>query len=181
MVGQILLDHPLSYALTATANFPVDTPKNPFIAQVNIETIEVFMNKVCYQGVVEKKTIRQQKVVEGHKDDDDCKNRLEPESHKDSLKHVDDDDDKNDEKVDEEEIGALRMMCRRQGYMIQNMEWKEDNIHSYHIDHQEDNAPPEGEKRVKRHKASKSLKSIKGSLSKHSAKDSITYNEGYIE
>nr|GEZ39498.1 hypothetical protein [Tanacetum cinerariifolium] len=100
---------------------------------------------------------------------------LEPESHKDSLKHVDDDDDKNDEKVDEEERGALRMMCRRQGYMIQNMERKEDNIHSYHIDHQVDNAPPEGEKRVKRHKASKSLKSIRGSLSKHSAKDSITY------
>ncbi|GJW96958.1 hypothetical protein Tco_0178766 [Tanacetum coccineum] len=44
-----------------------------------------------------------------------------------------------------------------------------------HDDHQEDDAPPEGEKRVKRHKASKSSKSARGSLSKHSAKDSTTY------
>ncbi|GKB17459.1 hypothetical protein Tco_0851382 [Tanacetum coccineum] len=38
----------------------------------------------------------------------------------------------------------------------------DDDIHSQrHDDHQEDDAPPEGEKRVKRHKASKSLKSAK--------------------
>ncbi|GJX43461.1 hypothetical protein Tco_0260137 [Tanacetum coccineum] len=36
-------------------------------------------------------------------------------------------------------------------------------------------APPEGEKRVKRHKASKSSKSTRGSSSKQSAKDSTTY------
>ncbi|GKC32756.1 hypothetical protein Tco_1040050 [Tanacetum coccineum] len=48
-------------------------------------------------------TIRQQKVVEGNKDDDDSKDMLESRSHKDKPKHVDDDDEKYDEKVDEEE------------------------------------------------------------------------------
>nr|GEV44823.1 retrovirus-related Pol polyprotein from transposon TNT 1-94 [Tanacetum cinerariifolium] len=96
--GQILLDHPLSYALTSTIDvptmylqqslrtvskvpgpkdmikfmlntqefiytvdifrdilhLPVETPKNPFVAPVNIETIEAFMNRVGYQGVVDK-------------------------------------------------------------------------------------------------------------------------------
>ncbi|GJT56595.1 hypothetical protein Tco_0991649 [Tanacetum coccineum] len=52
---------------------------------------------------------------------------------------------------------------------------RDDDIHSHHDDHQEDDAPPEGEKRVKRHKASKRSKSAMGSSSKHSAKDSITY------
>nr|GEU77086.1 hypothetical protein [Tanacetum cinerariifolium] len=33
---------------------PVETPDNPFVAPVNIETIEVSMNKVDYQGVVDK-------------------------------------------------------------------------------------------------------------------------------
>ncbi|GKB29469.1 hypothetical protein Tco_0868870, partial [Tanacetum coccineum] len=51
----------------------------------------------------------------------------------------------------------------------------DDDIHSHHDDHQEDDAPPEEEKRVKRHKASKSSKSVRGSLSKHSAKDFTTY------
>ncbi|GJU77352.1 hypothetical protein Tco_1274422 [Tanacetum coccineum] len=62
--GQILLDHPLSYALTATADVPavylqqvlenMETPDNPFVAPVNIETIESFMHTVGYQGVVDK-------------------------------------------------------------------------------------------------------------------------------
>ncbi|GKF82362.1 hypothetical protein Tco_0244018, partial [Tanacetum coccineum] len=53
-------------------------------------------------------TIRQQKVVKGNKDGDDSENRLEPGSHKDNPKHVDDDDDdKNDKKVDEEEGGKM--------------------------------------------------------------------------
>ncbi|GJU01527.1 integrase, catalytic region, zinc finger, CCHC-type containing protein [Tanacetum coccineum] len=56
-----------------------------------------------------------------------------------------------------------------------NTSRRDDDIHSQrHDDHQEDDAPPEGEKRVKRHKASKSSKSAKGYSSKHSAKDSIT-------
>ncbi|GKE13813.1 hypothetical protein Tco_1421390, partial [Tanacetum coccineum] len=49
-------------------------------------------------------TIRQQKVVEGNKDDDDSEDRLEPGSHKDNPEHVDDDDE---EKVDEEEGGEM--------------------------------------------------------------------------
>ncbi|GJS20355.1 hypothetical protein Tco_0448987 [Tanacetum coccineum] len=40
-------------------------------------------------------TIRQQKVVEGEKDDDDSADRLEPGSYKDNPEHVDDDDDKD--------------------------------------------------------------------------------------
>nr|GEU56648.1 hypothetical protein [Tanacetum cinerariifolium] len=32
----------------------VETPKNPFVAPVNIETIEAFINRVRYQGVVDK-------------------------------------------------------------------------------------------------------------------------------
>ncbi|GJT81552.1 hypothetical protein Tco_1055894 [Tanacetum coccineum] len=44
-----------------------------------------------------------------------------------------------------------------------------------HDDHQEDDAPPDGEKRVKRHKTSKSSKSARGSSSKQSDKDSTTY------
>ncbi|GKG21638.1 hypothetical protein Tco_0384233, partial [Tanacetum coccineum] len=31
-----------------------ETPKNPFVTPVNIETIEAFMNGVGYQGVVDK-------------------------------------------------------------------------------------------------------------------------------
>ncbi|GJY96450.1 hypothetical protein Tco_0513360 [Tanacetum coccineum] len=99
MAQQILLDHPLSYALTATAdvpvvylqkfwrtvskvsdtedtiNFildikeftytvdmfrvtlhlPVETSENLFVAPVNIQTIQAFINRVGYQGVVDKK------------------------------------------------------------------------------------------------------------------------------
>ncbi|GJT94856.1 retrovirus-related pol polyprotein from transposon TNT 1-94 [Tanacetum coccineum] len=73
--------------------------------------------------------------------------------------------------------GALRKMCRRQGYMIQDMERKcvttvkEDAFHSHHDEHQDDDdAPPEGEKRVKSSKKSKSSKSARGSSSKHSRK-----------
>ncbi|GKD38541.1 hypothetical protein Tco_1258748 [Tanacetum coccineum] len=35
-------------------HLPVETPKNPFVAPVNIKTIEAFMNRVGYQGVVDK-------------------------------------------------------------------------------------------------------------------------------
>ncbi|GKB82543.1 hypothetical protein Tco_0949438 [Tanacetum coccineum] len=98
----ILLNHPLSYALTATTDvpavylqqfwktvskvpktkdtirfkldtqeimytvdmfhdtlyLPVETPDNPFIAPVNIEIIESFMNRFGYQGVVDKDVIQ---------------------------------------------------------------------------------------------------------------------------
>ncbi|GJW40907.1 hypothetical protein Tco_0066752 [Tanacetum coccineum] len=48
IVGLILLDH-------YTLQLPVETPENPFVAPANIHTIEAFMNKVGYQGVVDKK------------------------------------------------------------------------------------------------------------------------------
>ncbi|GKC65558.1 hypothetical protein Tco_1098156 [Tanacetum coccineum] len=35
-------------------HFLVETPENPFVTPVNIETIETFMNNVGYQGVVDK-------------------------------------------------------------------------------------------------------------------------------
>ncbi|GJY05115.1 hypothetical protein Tco_0371055 [Tanacetum coccineum] len=44
-----------------------------------------------------------------------------------------------------------------------------------HDDHEEDDAPPEGEKRVKRHKSSKISKSTKGSSSKQPTTTSKTY------
>ncbi|GJU28769.1 hypothetical protein Tco_1167390 [Tanacetum coccineum] len=138
-------------------HFPVETPENPFVAPVNIEIIEAFMNRVGYQGVIDKDfmnnvnqkkeaiqyprfirliiadlikkfqeisqrikedyhsikddipliTIRQQKVVKGEKDDDDSEDRLEPGSHKDNPEHVDENDDKDEEKVDKEEGGEI--------------------------------------------------------------------------
>ncbi|GKF15941.1 hypothetical protein Tco_0057403, partial [Tanacetum coccineum] len=68
IVGQILLDHPLSYALTATADvlmdmfrdilhLPVETSENPFVTPINIEIIKAFMNRVGYQGVIDKMLI----------------------------------------------------------------------------------------------------------------------------
>ncbi|GJX71157.1 retrovirus-related pol polyprotein from transposon TNT 1-94 [Tanacetum coccineum] len=36
-------------------HLPLETPENPCVAPVNIETIEAFMNRVGYQGVVDKK------------------------------------------------------------------------------------------------------------------------------
>ncbi|GJU72577.1 hypothetical protein Tco_1263982, partial [Tanacetum coccineum] len=52
---------------------------------------------------------------------------------------------------------------------------REDVFHSHHDEHQDDDAPPEGEKRVKRYKMKKRSKSARGSLSKHSTKGSTTY------
>nr|GEU67978.1 uncharacterized mitochondrial protein AtMg00810-like [Tanacetum cinerariifolium] len=40
-----------------TLHLPVETPENPFVAPVNIQTIEAFMNRVGYQGEVDKKKI----------------------------------------------------------------------------------------------------------------------------
>ncbi|GJT99651.1 hypothetical protein Tco_1109990, partial [Tanacetum coccineum] len=37
-----------------TLHLLVETPENPFVTPVNIETIEAFMNRVGYQGVVDK-------------------------------------------------------------------------------------------------------------------------------
>ncbi|GJU85045.1 hypothetical protein Tco_1292591 [Tanacetum coccineum] len=62
IIRKILLDHatsdvPVVYLQQfwrTVSKLPVETPENPFVAPVNIETIEVFMNKVGYQGVVDK-------------------------------------------------------------------------------------------------------------------------------
>ncbi|GJR30050.1 retrovirus-related pol polyprotein from transposon TNT 1-94 [Tanacetum coccineum] len=73
IVGLILLDHCPSHALTSTVDvllfvllqqnsggdedtlhLPVETPENPFVTPANIHTIEAFMNRVGYQGVVDK-------------------------------------------------------------------------------------------------------------------------------
>ncbi|GJW62466.1 retrovirus-related pol polyprotein from transposon TNT 1-94 [Tanacetum coccineum] len=59
IVGLILLDHCLSYALTATADVPVETPENSFVAPANIHSIEAFMKRVGYQCVVDKINILQ--------------------------------------------------------------------------------------------------------------------------
>nr|GEV99608.1 hypothetical protein [Tanacetum cinerariifolium] len=67
---------------------------------------------------------------------------------------------------------ALRRICRRQGYMINNMERKADDaFHSqHHDDHQDDDAPPEGEKRGKRQKTLR-VKSLQGVLRRNNQVD----------
>nr|GEW91497.1 hypothetical protein [Tanacetum cinerariifolium] len=68
------------------------------------------------------------------------------------------------------------LKCKFEKSSISNTSLRDDDIHSQrHDDHQEDDAPLEGEKRVKRRKASKISKSVRGSLSKHAAKDFTTY------
>ncbi|GKA38703.1 hypothetical protein Tco_0731254 [Tanacetum coccineum] len=88
--------------------------------------------------------------------------------------------------------GALHRMCRRQdraddialwealrrkfeNSSTSNTSCREDDFHSHHDEHQDDDAPPEGEKRIKRSKTSKRSKSARDSSSKHSRKDSTTY------
>nr|GEY90266.1 hypothetical protein [Tanacetum cinerariifolium] len=174
IVGQIILDHPLSYALTVTANVLV-VYLQLFWRTVSKLHAPEHTIRVGYQGVIDKVsafytknlaqpwqtmfkddiplvsvyttgnvlirgmlipdaflteeiratdgfkdpqgkkrkqnvkessspnkslkiTIRQQKVVEGNKDDDDSQDRLEPKSLKDKPEYVDNDDDKGAEK-----------------------------------------------------------------------------------
>ncbi|GJR55811.1 hypothetical protein Tco_1406332 [Tanacetum coccineum] len=68
------------------------------------------------------------------------------------------------------------LKCKFEKSSTSNTSCKDDDIHSQrHDNHQEGDAPPEGEKSLKRHKASKSSKSSRDSSSKHLAKESITY------
>ncbi|GJS24121.1 hypothetical protein Tco_0452753 [Tanacetum coccineum] len=323
IVGPILLDHPLSYALELLLlmsllldmfrdilHFLVETPENPFVAPVNIETIEAFMNRVGYQGVVDKKEAIQyprfikliladlmkkfleipQRIEESYhsiKDDiplvnvyttrdvrvremlildaflteeihatDDFKeyemvfmnvdvlmnqpqpvvstqgtHRSTPRAHMTPNLTASPQGKKRKQIVGESSSPRKTHKITFKNYIQSNVIqvppttttstettssadlhqqlyfkmkrslqdqandqvlWKvlkhkfeksstsntscrDDDIHSHHDDHQEDDAPPEGEKRVKRHKASKSSKSARGSSSKHSAKDSTTY------
>ncbi|GJV45265.1 retrovirus-related pol polyprotein from transposon TNT 1-94, partial [Tanacetum coccineum] len=259
-----------------------------------VEKEEAECWRIKFTTEIIKITIRQQKVVEGDKDDD-SENRPEPGSHKENPEHIDDDDNKDEDKVDEDEGGKMGSLETRTEkmqtsiptpprsprtilYITQeltdtNMEYKcvttkqfwkthkqvnqvlhqdrdafrsevpdlvsqefnaqapkiiedlfknyvqsnviqvhpttttstkttssadlqqqlyfkmkrslqdrandpalDDDIHSQrHDDRQEDDAPLEGEKIVKRHETSKSSKSARGSSSKHPAKDSKTY------
>ncbi|GJV14385.1 hypothetical protein Tco_1359708, partial [Tanacetum coccineum] len=223
IVGQILLDHLLSYALTATVDvptvylqqfwrtvskihspedtikfmlntqefiytvdmfryilhLPVETLENPFVAPVNIKTIEAFMNRVGYQGVVDKVRAFY------------TKNLAQP--WQTMFKMFNRCLTTRTSGNDQTKINILQMfhvMINQTNVDYAALLWwdfmnnvnqkkeaiQDDDIHSQrHDDHQEDDAPPKGEKRVKRHKISKSSKSARGSLSKHSAKDFTTY------
>ncbi|GJY49516.1 hypothetical protein Tco_0439472 [Tanacetum coccineum] len=67
------------------------------------------------------------------------------------------------------------LKCKFEKSSTSKSSCRDDDFHSHgHDDHQED-APPEGEKRVKRHKTFKSSKYARGSSSKRSVKDSTTY------
>ncbi|GKC61315.1 hypothetical protein Tco_1088913 [Tanacetum coccineum] len=74
IVGQILIDHALSYALTMTTDvpavetitytvdmfrdtlkLPVETPDNPFIKLAKLKFIQRFLEIVGYEGIVDKK------------------------------------------------------------------------------------------------------------------------------
>ncbi|GKA10720.1 hypothetical protein Tco_0690153, partial [Tanacetum coccineum] len=76
-----------------------------------------------------KLTMKQKEIVDAKKNDADYEDRLELGSHKDNLEVIDDDDDNAREKKDDtmgriDGYCALRRMCRRQSYMIQDMERK---------------------------------------------------------
>ncbi|GJZ50441.1 hypothetical protein Tco_0604631 [Tanacetum coccineum] len=259
----------------------LETPENPFVAPVNIHTIEAFMNRVGYQGVTDKmsafytkklaqpwqtlfkdfincvsqkknyiqyphftkliiadlmkkyETISLRIEEDYHSIKDDIllyemvfvgvdvpmnqpqsvvstqgTHRLELVSHKENPEHVDDDDDKKkvDEKKDDE-MGSFetrteemqtpipttprshRTLLSSDNNITQELmdtvslptattskePHSKRRISSKYSHLPEDDAPPEGEKRVKRHKTSKSLKSVRGSSSKQSGKDSTTY------
>nr|GEU97710.1 hypothetical protein [Tanacetum cinerariifolium] len=95
-----------------TRHLSVETLDNPFVAPVNIEIIESFIQSVSYQDEDEI-----EKMVKGEEDEesyaseiansmlnddvDDFGTRIEPESHKENLKVVNDDD--KDDKKDEDD------------------------------------------------------------------------------
>ncbi|GJX48140.1 hypothetical protein Tco_0273330 [Tanacetum coccineum] len=54
IMGQILIDHAFSYALTATANLPVETPDNPYIELADLKFIQRILKIVGYEGIVNK-------------------------------------------------------------------------------------------------------------------------------
>nr|GEV19691.1 hypothetical protein [Tanacetum cinerariifolium] len=96
-------------------------------------------------------TITQKQLVE--KDNDESEDRIEPGSHKDNPEVVVvDDDDKEREKQDDEIgcAGDKEALRRKFEKSSSNTSCREDAFHSHHDEHQDDDAPPEGEKRVKR-------------------------------
>nr|GEW54437.1 hypothetical protein [Tanacetum cinerariifolium] len=71
--------------------------------------------------------------------------------------------------------GALRRMCRGQGYMIRDMERMMHFTHNDMMTIKKMMLLLRREKRMKRHKTTKSSKSARGSSPKQSVKDSISY------
>nr|GEX26432.1 hypothetical protein [Tanacetum cinerariifolium] len=173
IVGHILLDHPLSYALTVTADVHVvieedyhsvkdDVPLVSVYTTENVmvrgmlilnafltdkiratddfkeyETVfmkvDVPMNQpqpdVSTQGTNRStpRALRSPTVSASNPQGKKRKQVLEPGSHKENPKIIDDDDKvkENVEEKNNDEMGSLEIrMCRRQGYMIQNMERK---------------------------------------------------------
>ncbi|GJZ97850.1 integrase, catalytic region, zinc finger, CCHC-type containing protein [Tanacetum coccineum] len=131
--GMLILDAFLTIEICTTADFKeyetvfmtVGVPMNPLQLVVSTQGTHRSIPRAHRTPTLTASPQgKKKKQIKENKDDDDFEDRLEPGSHKDKPKYVDDDDDKDDEKVDEEVGGALRRMCRRQGYTIQNMEWK---------------------------------------------------------
>ncbi|GKB14473.1 hypothetical protein Tco_0848396 [Tanacetum coccineum] len=107
IVGQILLDHLLSYALTATTDVPAGKKRKQNARDTSLPQKSL------------KVTIKQKHVVKGekdvksyankfvasmiHDDVDDSRDRIDPTSHKEHSKVVVDDDDNKKEKKYEKE------------------------------------------------------------------------------
>nr|GEV33119.1 hypothetical protein [Tanacetum cinerariifolium] len=110
--------------------------------QTKINILQMF-HAVINQTNVDYATHIPQRIEEDYHSIKDDIPLVKARSHKDNPEHADDDDDKDANKVDEEEggemgsletrteeikyghlLGVLRRMCRRLGYMIQNMERK---------------------------------------------------------
>ncbi|GKA31099.1 hypothetical protein Tco_0717404, partial [Tanacetum coccineum] len=86
IIGQILLDHPLSYALTAT----VDVLVWPSIREVLAPTMEDPVQGVVEGGQDEESYASKFAASMLHDDVDDFGNRIEPGSHKEHPKVIDD-------------------------------------------------------------------------------------------
>ncbi|GKA11718.1 hypothetical protein Tco_0691264 [Tanacetum coccineum] len=71
------------------------------------------------------------------------------------------------------DITAFALRRKFEKPSTSNTSCREDDFHSHHDEHQDDDAPLKGEKRVKRSKKSKRSKSTRGSSLKHSRKDSM--------
>ncbi|GJW02838.1 hypothetical protein Tco_1561694 [Tanacetum coccineum] len=84
-------------------------------------------------------TIKQKQIFE--KDDDDSDDRIEP----------------GVIRIIQNLLMMMMIKCPSQDVQAS----REDDFHSQHDEHQDDNAPPEGEKRVKRSKGSQSSKSAR--------------------
>ncbi|GKB95314.1 hypothetical protein Tco_0981451, partial [Tanacetum coccineum] len=102
-------------------------------------------------------TIKQKQIVE--KDDDDSEDRIELESHKENPEFVDDDNDKEEEKQNDD-MGSLEIRNEETQITIPTPHLVLKHC-SQHDEYQDDDALPEGEKRVKRSKKSKRPKSAR--------------------